>query len=295
MKLGGAPSRFILLAVLLWLAAAFLARALVQHPLFAGARDQSLLDRLFGESRKALSDDFVGEADVYFHGGVREIESKAFTGFFEKLKEQLQPRAHLHAKGHDVYEFMPWLRFATRTDPHNVAAYTVAAYWVAREGREYDKALAILVEGEKMNPGDYRIQLARAQLYFKLGRESEARDELDLGIKKWPATQGVETFQKNIDLSSLLTLRASLAELAGDWDTALRLYEASFRLQPENRLGLDHKLARFRAGDYPTTAELQQFRKRLLQTEEAEIPCHREHAHGEQCHDHDHEHPPHSF
>ena len=129
---------------------------------------------------------------------------------------------------------MPWLRFATRMDPHNVDAYLSAAFWVAAQDDGHQQhALDILSEAQRNKPADYRIPLERAQLLIQHGELHKAARAVDLALVMWGNTRGVDPGQKRLDRAALLNYRGFLHELDGRPAEALVCYREHLRIRPE--------------------------------------------------------------
>ncbi|MEI6633707.1 MAG: hypothetical protein WCP22_07810 [Chlamydiota bacterium] len=232
------PARFPIVAagVLASLAALSfsLACRLTTDPSFTPPASTSLLGRLLGESRRAIGDDLFEQAERYFHRGVGHSRKAVSMGFFQRLSDEVQPRVPEHLAGGDIYEMMPWLRFATRMDPHNVDAYLGAAFWVAAQDDGHQQhALDILSEAQRNNPDDYRIPLERAQLLIHHGELHKAARAVDLALVMWENTRGVDPGQKRLDRAALLNYRGFLHELDGRPAEALVCYREHLSIRPE--------------------------------------------------------------
>lgn len=238
-----------------------------------------ILDFLLSGSRHALSDTFYETADLYFHRGVPHKQPRAFMDAFQQLRLAVAPEQHRHSQGRDVEEIMPWLRFATLADPHNVEAYLVAAFWLADECGRLDLALDVIREGLSYNPRDYRLYAEAARIYMAQQDKDNAIRMLDTGIKLWPSDLDSSDQQVRLELARMLSYRGFLAELDGDRDRALSLFSRALRLFPENH-ALQERVQALRTGrinrEWAEAAWRQIFPRRQV--------CSREHA--EEHHDH---------
>ncbi len=194
----------------------------------------SVLGRLLGASRTAIGQSLYLQADIYFHQGASPQKKEAFSGVFSRWWRELSPQAHVHSESTGVYELMPWFRFATQMDPHNVEAYLTAAYWLAGEGGRPDLAETILVEAQQNNPLDYRILQEKGRLLMKDHRDIAASKALDFGLKLWPGQMDPQDEQVRLDLGQMLTLRAFLYELEGRREQSLHLMKWASSLFPNN-------------------------------------------------------------
>ena len=164
----------VVICLLVLFGAAFCLACLIATPDDSMNHDVgSLLDRVLGSTRVQFGNEFYLKADQYFHKGVDHTEETGFTDPFQRLYEAMTPQGHVHAEGIDVNEIMPWLRFATDMDSHNVDAYLVAAYWIARGGHP-ELAEDIYREAKRNNPGDYRVFLDWARCEMRQGAFTES-------------------------------------------------------------------------------------------------------------------------
>ncbi|MGQ9663594.1 MAG: tetratricopeptide repeat protein, partial [Kiritimatiellia bacterium] len=183
------------------------------HPTQNESQGRSIAAALLGESRLALSGHFYEMADTYFHRGVGHVHEEAFSdGFFQKIHKQFSPREHVHVKGRQINEIMPWLKLAIRMDPHNVELYTVAAFWLATEGRRPDTALDVLRQALANNPYCYQAQLELGRIYLQMGKLSEAKRAFDAGLAFWEKAAKKESSDAHWDRAALLLYRALLHE-----------------------------------------------------------------------------------
>ncbi len=202
----------------------------------------SLVAGVLGESRLAISDAFYEEADVFFHKGVGHYHPKAFNDIFVKLGRDIAPDAHAHLKNNDVAEIMPWLYFAVRTDPRNVMAYTVAAFWLAGEAGRPDLAARVLAEARRANPRDYRVYLESGRLAIKQVNLKRAAAYLETALRLCPVNPGPEDRQSQLDLAEILMYRGLLYEHSGNLAQAEELHRRALQLVPE-RTALQKRLA----------------------------------------------------
>ena len=212
-----------------------MAAQLTLSPLNLLSGDTSVAERLLGASRVAFGKSFFEEADNYFHKGVGHVHQKAFSNdLFQTLKAAIEPSGHVHPRRVEVSEIMPWLRFTTEMDPHNVDAYLTTAYWLEGSIRRPDVAEAVLREAQMNNPKDYRVINERAKMLFGTGNDGKAALFLDAAIKLWPGDQDPEDQQAQIDLAQMLSYRAFLFELKGDRGQALDLFKKAYARMPNN-------------------------------------------------------------
>ena len=178
------------------------------------ARGDDALAVLFGDARETISYAFVHKADSYFHGGIdmeckhlgehddhdhkdchdrhdHVEETHAAFDLWRWINTHVRaPEQHVHLDGEKSVELMPWFWAAVRADPHNVDAWTSAAY--AADRMVKDKALArrIIDEAKARNPHSLEIAFAEARFVYDGGKGDVASAErllehaLELGSRK---------------------------------------------------------------------------------------------------------------
>ncbi len=211
---------------------------------------ESVAGRVLGVGREALGGSFYDEADNFFHRGVGHVVPRAFAdSTYERWGGLIRPSGHLHTEGDSVGEIMPWLRFATRMDPHNVEAHLTTAYWLAAGVRRDDLAEEVLIEAQRNNPDDHRVLSDRALLLFRQRQDDKAAALLDASIRLWPGRQDPEDPQTKLELARALSYRAFLYELKdGDRARALELFRRARALSPHNE-GLALRVKALEAGE----------------------------------------------
>lgn len=222
--------------VFLFILSFSLACRLTSDPSFERLASSPALGRLLGYARRAIGDDFTGWADRYFHRGVGHVRQEARMGFLQRLAEEVVPRHPEHLQGGDIAEMMPWLRFATRMDPHNVDAYLGAAFWTAQMGGHRQQALGILAEAQRENPYDYRIQMQRGMILLQGGETAGAATAFDFALAEVGRTEGIGAEQKAVEREALLNYRGFLYECAGRPQDALRCYREILQRRPGSRV-----------------------------------------------------------
>ena len=211
--------------------------------------EASITDLLFSSSRVALGNDFYRRADVYFHKGIEYSRPPARRGDpFRRLVDAVAPEGHLHTTGDAAKEIMPWLRLATRMDPHNVEAYLVMAFWLATGVDRPDLALQVLTEAQNNNPGNYRVLLEKGRLMLRNQDFARAGQALDLALKQWPGPGAdADETQARLDRAVILTLRALLHEHAGEFGVAASMLAEVLAIFPD-RVQINQRITELRAG-----------------------------------------------
>jgi len=265
-----------LAALALWVAAFALACRLLDRSAEATGAEESFWGRALGSGRTALSRSLYDQADVYFHGGVRNVEDRAFRGPFERWAEALNPVQHVHPEGAGVYELLPWYQFATQTDPHNVEAWLNAAFVAGGLGRRPDVAHQILREALRRNPRDYRLYSERGHLCLRERNYAQAAAALGVGLRLWPSAQPTDDDAQRGRLR-LLSFSAYAYEILGERAQALAALRQQQALAPDNeRLG--RRLAALERGEDTRASARRELEAILAQP----VACEREdaaHAH----------------
>lgn len=168
-------------------------------------------DHGHGESGSGESFDFAGEFEEHeaeakgehVHDEAEEESSGTiikgpeddFRGFIGRLEREVKPwrdpkLAHIHTSG---TELLPWYRLMTLSDPKNVRAYLIGAWWLKgqRKPEFYAEALNFVSEGIENNPQAFQLYLMRGYIYNQMEKKAEAREAFteaaELAVKARPA------------------------------------------------------------------------------------------------------------
>ena len=198
---------------------------------------------ILGPARSLLSAELYERADLYFHKGVPHHKKEAFNDFFKNWKEQISPTKHAHAQGQETMEIMPWLRMATRSDPHNMEAYLVASYWM-EQNNNLHLAQRIMDEAIRKNPKRYEPHKELGRLYTVNNQYDKAIESLQTALKKMGTPKSE---QAQIDQSSIYSTMSFLYESTENCDGAIKATEAFLRLNPDNPT-FTERLATLRTG-----------------------------------------------
>ncbi len=240
--------------------------------------DSGLMARLLGEGRRAVSASLNERAELYFHKGVGRQVKQAFTNdWFQRAGVKLSPRSHRHTEEMGNAEILPWLQMATRTDPHNVEAQLVLAFWLSTGVNRSDLAWNVLREAQRNNSGDYRICQEMGRMAIREGRFPEARIKVETGLTLWPSGLEVER-QSLLDKAEMQTLLGLIYEDAGEGGRAAEMYKNTLAIFPE-RAYISKRMARLLAGQVPEIASKDLLRLLVRRTTE--------HACTEEEHEHE--------
>lgn len=222
---------------------------------------ESLLHRVFGTTRTALSQAMMVEADRYFHRGVAHERPHAGGGLFSGWADAISPRVPDQIQGGEIEEIMPWLRFATLSDPANVDAYLTTAFWLSRQDQPA-RALYVLDEAERHNPHDYRVYMGRGFHYFESFLTESALANFEKAMNLWPGGLSDTDPQARLDRGQMLTFSGALHELQGNYAQAVAYYEEVRNLFPQ-RTWLEERIDQLRRGNTDLSDE---FWKNVLQS-----------------------------
>lgn len=218
--------------VVLWTAAFVLACHLLPHPLLQHDAQLSGWANLLSAGRTEVSRSLYGRADVYFHCGVEDIERQAFPGLFGKWFQTIAPTAHRHTADTASLETLPWLRWATEMDPHNINAWLDAAY-TADYINNPVLSLKILAEALRYNPHDDRIYAQRGLLLLRQNNFESAAHDFDLALRLLPERKGSDAIGLRQDLIADLKNKTLCEEMLGQRELAIAHLRQCVELEPD--------------------------------------------------------------
>ena len=77
---------------------------------------------------------------------------------------------HRHLAGKDTVELIPWLWASVAASPHDIDAWTTAAYVAGDMLKDLPLALRILEEGEARNPSSVRLRFYEGRARYNRGK-----------------------------------------------------------------------------------------------------------------------------
>ena len=157
----------------------------------------------FADAKETISAAMVHKADSYFHGGIdmechehHDHESQSHNPpispsphppILQSTNPPIShshtldpwhwinvhvraPEKHVHLDGDKAVEMLPWFWASVRVDPHNIEAWTTAAY--AAERMMKDRALArrVIDEAKAKNPDSLEIAWTEARFVYQGGK-----------------------------------------------------------------------------------------------------------------------------
>ena len=149
----------------------------------------------FADAKATISAAMVQKADSYFHGGIdmecpdhhdhhQHAHPSPLTSHpscpdpWRWINAHVRaPERHVHLEGDKAVEMLPWFWAAVRADPHNIEAWTTAAY--AAERMMKDRALArrVIDEAKAKNPDSLEIAWVEARFVYDGGTGDVAEAE----------------------------------------------------------------------------------------------------------------------
>ena len=177
-----------------------------------------VLVALMGDSRRLFAHEFFAMADSYFHSGfyttifdsqkpgsesdlveeshakpagAKEHEEEAsFLGapkdWMDRFGRNFYPVIHTHLHDGNEREMLPWLKLSADMDPHEIATYLTASYWLRTSLNKPAEAEQFLREGLRANPDSYEILLELGRVYFyNRTNDFVARNILVQARQKW--------------------------------------------------------------------------------------------------------------
>jgi len=207
-----------------------------------------------GEARSIVSAVCVLQADRYFHGGLGHHDEERPGGLcidkregvvdeepeeharletaplniLPRVSEAMEITEHVHLKGDDLKEIMPWMYYAAEVDPHNVRAYELTSYYLADRLGRTTEAIEYIRKGIRENPGSWELNAEAGRLYFKHLKDYRAAERFFLRALSMLDKSPHDKFQERYVLSSL----AHTYEAMGEGERALPYYIRMNRLFP---------------------------------------------------------------
>lgn len=139
---------------------------------------------------------------------------------------------HIHLKGKEELEILPWFEYAVDLNPKNERAYTIAGYWLGIRFDEVTEAVNILNRGIRDNPSNWQIYDQLGRVYY------HKKNDIRMALKAFLSAE------RNIDMDNsdkfqrrqLRTYIAVSYEKMGFYDKSLRYYEEIYKEFPDRPL-----------------------------------------------------------
>lgn len=251
--------------LLLWLTAMVLAAPAIDinnqaFMLLHERSDVPALWQVLGEARSIMSNLSLLQADLYFHGGIKDAcdEHTGPYAFIERgadhdhdkylhgeishdvspynvllrLSDEISVTEHIHLEGDQLKEIVPWLYLASEVDPNNVLAYTLAGYYLAYRLDKTDQAIAYLKKGLMNNPDSWEVNGEIGRIYFQKLKDYDASARYLSRAKVLLDKTPHDKFQER----AILAYLALSYEKLGEGQKALPLYHRLDSLFPDRDL-----------------------------------------------------------
>ncbi|MFH1394845.1 MAG: hypothetical protein ABIH09_01670 [Candidatus Omnitrophota bacterium] len=198
--------------------------------------------QLLGEGKSVVSAWSFLQADLYYHGGVGHLcEDEADHDEHDKqpvisewnvlfrLKDDLNITEHIHLKGNDLKEILPWLYYSAEIDPHNVQAITTTAFYVADMFGKPEEAISYLRKGLRNNINSWEIYAEMGIIYFRFINNSAKAVNFLVRAEQLMLKSEHNKYQER----SVLTFLAASYVKLGQNEDAFRVYSRLAELFPE--------------------------------------------------------------
>jgi tetratricopeptide (TPR) repeat protein len=244
-----------------------------------GGEGKSLLASVMGDSRQLFANQLFTKGDIYMHSGYypsifdtkklhapkegekpedhathkHDENGRCLTNegetdilgppkdWIDKFSRNFYVTEHSHLENGNEREMLPWLKFASEMDPHQIDTYTVAAFWLRTSLKKPKEAEEFLREGLRNNPKNPELLLELAKVYHDDYHDIDhARNLLELAEAQWDKQ---EAPKKNPDMLLLEQMVARLADLefkAGNYERALVHYTRLYELSPAPKVIAEH-------------------------------------------------------
>lgn len=225
--------------------------------------NRDIFYKTLGEFKDTVSDISYIKADVYYHGGVYDLDEdeeshgiiademahekepaplpekkrlaatvKPSLNILPDIAEATEMTEHKHLSGNEEKEVIPWIYYAVRLNPHNKVAYAVGGFWLAVKLKKVDKAIEFLKEGLSNNADSYEICATLGQIYL-LKKKDYKSALIYLGkAKKLVDSQETDRFDKR----GVYSLLAETYIKSGDKAKAVELYKEELKLFPDSKI-----------------------------------------------------------
>jgi len=270
-------------------------RLSIANTSYTNSEENSLTEKLLGDTRLAISGKLYSQADVYFHRGVPHEKQHAFeSNPFQLIHNVVSPAKPSHLSGAtDIQEIMPWLDMSIRSNPQNLDSYLVAAFWLSSEAQLNDQALQLLNRAQRNIPYSYEVQLAKGRIFLHTGEYNLARQAFSASLAFWNEAADQTSEGDLLDKSQALLYRALLYENSGMTAEAISDLRAMLMIGPENPL-MQKRMLNLQKGKATAPAAHDLLASILNKQDKQSRKCeHEDHNHQEHEHSNESEHGAH--
>ena len=216
----------------------------------------NLLAMTLGDARRMFANQFLSEADVYFHSGyypsifdeaqatrkshLAETASQPGHGhehahedeisflenrprdWIEKFGRNFFVAEHTELSGAETRELLPWLRLSAELNPTNSLTYTLGAYLLRQHVHKPNEALEFLREGLSVNTSSFEILYELGRLFDEDFHDARRAENLwEKALEKWEATEGKNPEPDVTAYRETLTHLATSKEKSGNISEAI--------------------------------------------------------------------------
>ena len=165
--------------------------------------------------------------------------------WLSRINQRVYPSGHRHLAGQRYEkEILPWVWAAAKTDPNNVLAFNVGAFWLSERMGRPEEALKLLADGIDHNPTHAELEFNRGRILRQHGNSpAAAAKALARARSKWRAARdqwqersaadGDEVEEPDgILYSRILVYSAETALALGNRDAARAYYQEAIDYSP---------------------------------------------------------------
>ncbi len=156
-----------------------------------------------------------------------------FPDPWQWLNNRMHPRRDRHMVGSEAKEILPWLWASVRLDPHNLLAWQVTSYWLARQVGKPEEGIRLIQEAIRLNPDSAELEFCRGEIMILLKRPDEGVAAFRLALVKWrPDVAGEDPEDLKFLKTRILVYLGDYAERAGRAQEARGYFQDALRATP---------------------------------------------------------------
>ncbi len=219
-----------------------------------------LLYKIFGEFKNYLSDVSDMQTDLYFHGGIADVDKAecalidegnagvhshdhsvhkehgerkniAPADILLKTADALNITEHYHISGDREKELLPWIFYSVKLNPENEKTYVIGGYWLSFRLKKIQEGIAFLREGLSNNPGSCDINMTLGEIYLTLLKDYP---EAIVYLEKAKELGGARRIDK-YNTRGIYTFLADAYAKTGSPEKSIALYEELLKLFPGDK------------------------------------------------------------
>jgi tetratricopeptide (TPR) repeat protein len=226
----------------------------------------NVLALMLGDARKMFAQQMFAKADAYFHRGnypsifdraPREEENHMIgeahhpdepgdgdhdehdeasgqtQDWIERFGRHFYPTVHVHLKGGEEREMLPWLRISAELDPHSVETYAVTSYWLRERLHKVDEAEQFLRDGLRANPNAPELLYELGRLFYENRKDyPRAKNVWRFALRRWHEVEEPKPQPNKLLLAQLLGGLARIEAQDGHFNEAIEYLKQLKELSP---------------------------------------------------------------